>query len=283
MSKHPLTTRPPDSSSVGPFLKNKPLTQGVVSNTIFQLLWNGGPTVMTTLTAYLAFIQGLAGWQIALITCVAFVLMTAGMNLIHLLVLRRRRLAAPPAPEIDATDAAEYDRTIKSRDARIRELEDKIAELTKPELTFEIDAEQTQVRMSGGTEVQRIEANVKLRCHKGVERALAVREIHASLHRQNQNGEEMIVHGVPAVVTYEHPSMVRVDSTNGWTINEPISAYRWYKFFLDISHEVAGRLSHEYFLRVAMYEGVRRDPFTVDFHINDWQSARQSNSSITLK
>src|ERR1700754_4158769 len=105
MANNPLTTRPPDSSSVGPFLKDKPLTQGVISNTIFQLLWNGMPTVMTTLTAYLALIQGLAGWQIALIACVAFVLVTAGMNPIHRMLIRRRQHVIETASPADIAAA----------------------------------------------------------------------------------------------------------------------------------------------------------------------------------
>jgi hypothetical protein len=155
-----------------------------------------------------------------------------------------------------------------------------ILEAVSHDLTFEIDEEETQVTFSGG---RRIQANVKLRCHKGVERALAVREIHASLHRQQPDGEETIIPREGAIVAREYPAMKHAEIADGWTINEPISAYRYYMFFLDVSSEVMGRLSRDYFLRVSLYEGTKQNPFTIDFYVNDWQSARQTNSSITLK
>jgi hypothetical protein len=81
--------------------------QGVVSNTIFQLLWNGAPTVMTTLTAYLALLQGLPGWLIALIACAAFFLVTLGINFIHVLLLRRRQHTAAARALTTGQDVAE--------------------------------------------------------------------------------------------------------------------------------------------------------------------------------
>lgn len=267
-------------------LHGKPIRQNLVASFIWQLILWGGALVFGAITSYSSYVEGVLLYKALINGAMVFLALTLGALFVALVIkwFQKSRSEAPPENEhTAASDAAEYAREIASRDARIRELEGKIDDLTRHVLTFEIDARQSQVRIGGGSEVRRIEANVILRCLKSVDRALAVREFHASLHRQTPNGEETIIPKEDVLVTFDHPSMGKVDFTGGWTISEPITGYRWFMFYLEIPPEVMGSLSREHFLRVAMYEGVRQEPFKQDFYVNDWQDARQSNSSITLK
>lgn len=267
-------------------LHGKPIRQNLVASFIWQLILWGGALALGAITSYSSYAEGVLLYKALINGAMVFLALALGALFVALIIkwLQKSRQEAPPENEqTTALDAAEYEREIASRDARIRELQGRIDELTRHDLIFEIDARQSQVRIGGGSEVRRIEANVILRCLKGVDRKLAVREFHTSLHRQTPDGEETIIAKEDVLVTLEHPSMGKVDFTGGWTINEPITAYRWFMFYLEISLAVVGSLSREHFLRVAMYEGVRQEPFVQDFYVNDWQDARQSNSGITLK
>ena len=170
-----------------------------------------------------------------------------------------------------------------------RELEEEIAsvrsqldEWQKYKLTFEIDGKQSQVHMSGGTEVRRIQANIKLRCLKSDPSVMAVREFHASLHKETSTGEETIIPVEGAIIVMAHPSMQMVTIDDGWAINQPITPYRWYQFFLELTPKLEAQLSREDFLRVTMF-AVGQDPQSIDFYVDSWVDARQSNSDITLK
>lgn len=166
--------------------------------------------------------------------------------------------------------------------SELETLKTQLTERTTPKLTFEIDDRQSQVHMSGGREVRRIHANVKLRCFKSVDSIVAVRDFHASLHKRTSAGEEVIVPVEGATIAMAHPSMERVIIDDGWAINQPITPYRWYEFFLDLAPEVEGQLSREYFLRITMF-AVGQEPLPIDFYVNNWNDARQSNSYITLR
>ncbi|MBK8468156.1 MAG: hypothetical protein IPL32_20265 [Chloracidobacterium sp.] len=49
-------------------LANKPLTQGVLGNFIFQVLWYAGGVAVTTLTGYSAYVKELPLWAVSLIS-----------------------------------------------------------------------------------------------------------------------------------------------------------------------------------------------------------------------
>jgi hypothetical protein len=167
----------------------------------------------------------------------------------------------------------------KERDCLKGELEKaKGADL---KLTFEIDERQTQVHTTGGgTAGRRITASVRLRCMKIAEYPMAIREFHVSLLKQDE--PEPIVPREGALVVLDHPSMKDIDFANGWTINDPLTGYRWFMFYLDITETQLQMLSRDYFMRITMI-AIGQPPVSIDFDVNNWQDARGSNSDITVR
>jgi antitoxin component of MazEF toxin-antitoxin module len=64
-------------------LKDKPITQGVVSAFLFQLLWNGVPVMMAWIAAHAAAVNGLALHWIILIGAAVFLILTLAVTLIR--------------------------------------------------------------------------------------------------------------------------------------------------------------------------------------------------------
>ncbi|HEU4714101.1 MAG TPA: hypothetical protein VFS76_21215 [Pyrinomonadaceae bacterium] len=148
-----------------------------------------------------------------------------------------------------------------------------------PKLSFEIDWKQSQVNtLGGGTAGRRISANIRLRCVKIAEYPMAIREFHASLHKEGVS--EPIVPQEGALVVMGHPDMKTIDFADGWTVNEPLTGYRWLMFYLDITEQQLQKLSRAYYMRVTMV-AVGQQPISIDFDIDSWQDARKSNSYIT--
>ncbi|HEY4422689.1 MAG TPA: hypothetical protein VGN10_00700 [Pyrinomonadaceae bacterium] len=168
----------------------------------------------------------------------------------------------------------------QERDRLKGELE-KVKE-TNIKLTFEVDDKQSQVSATGGgTAGRRIAVKVRLRCMKTADHPMAVREFHAELVREN-GAEQIIVPQETSLVVLDHPDMKIVDFSNGWTIAEPLTDYRWFLFYLDVTEQQLGALSHDYFIRIVML-AVGQKPYSVEFYIDNWEHARGSNSYITIR
>ncbi|HEX3085023.1 MAG TPA: hypothetical protein VHP99_10900, partial [Pyrinomonadaceae bacterium] len=161
-----------------------------------------------------------------------------------------------------------------------------IAFLKTPRLTFEIDTQSTQVRMSGGAQVRRVEAQVKLRCLKTDVGSMAVREFHASFYKESPGGEQPIVEKVPAVRAWLLRAGVtpetNLDISDGLIIDAPISPYYWVFFHLEFPPHLDSDLSRSYFVRITM-NALGQELQSIDFYVDSWNDARQSNSYITLR
>jgi len=151
----------------------------------------------------------------------------------------------------------------------------------QPKLLFEIDEKQSQVNtLGGGTAGRRINANIRLRCMKIAEHPMAIRELHAALLKEGHR--EPVVPQEGALVVMNHPDMNKVDFADGWTVNEPLTGYRWFMFYLDITEQQLQKLSGDYYMRLTMI-AVGQPPLSIDFDVNNWQDARKSNSDITIR
>ena len=173
----------------------------------------------------------------------------------------------------------------RNLEEEIASLKSQLTERTKHKLSFEIDGSQTQVRLSGSATVRRIEASVRLRCFKTSAGAMAVREFQASLHTEGSKGEQAITGRVNAARAWLFPMKTldpTIDITNGLIVNDPISPYYWFFFYLDLSPQVADGLSREHFLRITM-NAVGQEPHFIDFYVNSWADARSSNSDVNLR
>ncbi|HEX7772649.1 MAG TPA: hypothetical protein VF435_09525, partial [Pyrinomonadaceae bacterium] len=164
-----------------------------------------------------------------------------------------------------------------------REVEEREARVQKPGLLFEIDKENTQVRTSGGGAIsRRIQADVKLRCTKIGDAKLAIRQFSAALFSMSEKVEEEIARD-EAIVVYAYPDMKPVETRDGWTIDEPLTGYRWYMFFLNVENKVLNQLTpRNSFFRVTM-DAVGQESQHIDFFVDSWNDVLSSNSSITLR
>lgn len=164
-------------------------------------------------------------------------------------------------------------------------LQARIDELTlqKHGIRFEIDPDVTQVHTSGGgEESRRVQVNVQLRCTKIADSKLAIRGFSAALFESGKNGDvEIARHS--SVVVYTYPEMKKIETKDGWTIEEPLTSYRWYMFFLDVEKKTFSLLTpRDHFFRVTM-DAVGQEPQHIDFFVDSWSDVIQSNSSITLR
>jgi hypothetical protein len=153
----------------------------------------------------------------------------------------------------------------------------------KRSLTFEIVENESEVHVGGGREVRRIEAKIKLRCVKTTDSVIAVRDFHASLHRVNVDASETTIiaqENVKRILDNSNMQVVLMDA--GWTLREPISSYRWFIFYLEITPKIQASLSANYFLRITM-DAVGQQPCVEDIRVNDWKDAIAGNSLITLR
>jgi hypothetical protein len=149
-------------------------------------------------------------------------------------------------------------------------------------LTFEIDEKQSQVDCTGGgTAGRRISPKIQLRCMKLADYPMAIREFHCALIKQG-DPEQVIVPQEGALVVMGHPDMKDIAFSNGWTVTEPLTGYRWFMFYLEVTAQQLQMLSRDYFMRVTMV-AVGQQPFSIDFDVNNWNDARASNSDITVR
>jgi hypothetical protein len=96
---------------ITPF-KDRPIAQGIISNTIFQIAWNGVSAVIGVLTRYYALIYGIPPFLAIFLGVLAFFFMALSVNL-----LRRRKEAralhaatgAIPEPAIEILSPFDHD------------------------------------------------------------------------------------------------------------------------------------------------------------------------------
>ncbi|HEU4509671.1 MAG TPA: hypothetical protein VFR78_15605, partial [Pyrinomonadaceae bacterium] len=160
---------------------------------------------------------------------------------------------------------------------RIQDLQ----EALKPrKLIFHIDEQQSQVHLErAGKDTPRIKAQIRLRCERAISESVAVKSFHAALCRETTEGDVILIEQETSQVVWAEPGMNMVSMDNGWTIDEPLSLYRWFIFFFDISNRLEAKLSREYFIRITM-TAVAQDARSMDFYVDSWT---YSNSPITLR
>lgn len=163
------------------------------------------------------------------------------------------------------------------------QVEEREARVQKPGLRFEIDSQATQVKTSGGGAVsRRVEIDVQLRCTKIGDSKLAIREFSAALFSMDEKGEVEIARN-GSQVAYSYPDMKLVETRDGWTIEEPLTPYRWYMFFLDVESKILSQLTpRNSFFRVTM-NAIGQEPQHIDFFVDSWSDVISSNSSINLR
>jgi hypothetical protein len=114
----------------------------------------------------------------------------------------------------------------------------------KQGLWFEIDDKATQVATSGGSkDFRRVQVNVRLRCFNDSNSKLAVREFGAGLLVARENGgTEVIGQHAALHIMSDLPKMETIKVEDGWLIEDPISPFRWYRFWFDISKDLVDLL-----------------------------------------
>jgi hypothetical protein len=109
MADDNLPAKSNSSPPVATLLEPRPLAQGVLSNTIFQLLWNGVPYVVTWITTHIAAVRGLDTHWLILLGVAVFALASLGMNQLHLFMVRRRQHTTQIVPLTTETAAPEIE------------------------------------------------------------------------------------------------------------------------------------------------------------------------------
>lgn len=157
------------------------------------------------------------------------------------------------------------------------------AQAPKEGLTFEIDAQRTKVFVTGrSNDSHTYQVNVRLRCSRVGDSKLAVRAFVATLFAASENKDVVFWKQGP-VIAYAEPHMDPVDIEKGWTINVPLTDFRWYYFFFDITDTAASILTpRDHFFRVTM-DTVGQEPQHIDFFVDSWNDAFKSESGITLR
>lgn len=241
-------------------LRDNPIAQGIVSNAIFQALWNGASALIAWIIGHYALIGGVPAFLAIFLGVVAFFLLALSYNLIT----RRRDARALKAASKEALDAGSL--------AQLHPA------IEKHELTFEIDENGSQVRVGGGSVVRRITAEVKLRCIKAIDNLRSVRAFHIALLKNEANNETMVIPQEDAQSVTDLQTMGIVSDADGWMIDKPLSTPRCYRFFIEITKEIEASLSPDYFLRVTM-DAVGQVPVRHDLFVEKWTEL----SPITLK
>lgn len=248
-------------------LKDSPIAQGIISNTIFQILWNGIYFMIGLLIRHYALIFGIPPFLAILFGVAGFFLMALSVNL-----LRRRK-------ESRALNAA-TDATLESvSPAQLQPF----PEEAKPKLDFEIDEETSQVRVGRGPhEVRAIYADIKLRCFKASESPMAIKGFHASLHRKRKLGDEAtVIAKEDSAWIWQHPSNKELSAKDTWTVDEPSTEYRIYHFILHLPPKIDASLSDNHFLRVTM-DAVGQEPISQTIYVHDWHVIEGGFSPIGL-
>lgn len=226
-------------------------------------------TIATTLSAgVIAVILWLKGLPLhwALLVTAGFALAVAIASYLIILVIEKLR-----KPSIATTALKE-----PNKDAPVPADQ-------KAKLTFEIDEKNSQVRVDNGrSEVRRIFADIKLRCFKATDSAMAVRSFHISLNRAWPLGDEAtVIRQEDWRAIWQYPGMQTVNADEPWTIREPSTDYRIYHFSLDITPSIHVGLSPDHFLRVTM-DAVGQEPVSQPVYVYDWAVPNGGLSAISL-
>jgi hypothetical protein len=244
-------------------LKDHPIAQGVISNTIFQIVSNGLYFMIAWLVRHYALIYGIPPFVAILLAVFAFFLISLSVNL-----LRRRK-------EAKALNAASVEALESASPATLP------PEKPKPKLDFEIDESESSVSaIRGGSHVSRITADINLRCEKETDRLMVVRSFHLSLHRLDADGKvTLIPYQQEAQVIWESSKGKLVPFKEGWTIDKPRSDFRHYSLTIEITPQAQKELSPDHFLGLTM-DAIGQDLVSKTIHVKDWT---EDNSPISLK
>lgn len=245
-------------------LKDSPIAQGLISNTLFQILWNGIYFVIGLLIRHYALISGIPPFMAILLGVVGFFLMSLSVNL-----LRRKK----EARALNTSTVA----TLDSRSPA--QLQPAPA---KPKLNFEIDDKDSNVSVKrGGSHLSHITAEIKLRCEREPDSLMVVRSFRLSLHRLDANGKVITIHyQKESQVIWEDSKGKLVPFSDGWTIDRPRSDYRYYSFNIEITPQAQAELSSDHFLELTM-DAIGQDLVSKAVYVKDWSEG--SFSPISLK
>ena len=111
---------------------------------------------------------------------------------------------------------------------------------------------------------------------------MAVRDFHASLYLLDGAKEVLLIPQEATKVILDVPTTEPIKMDDGWTIREPLTNYRWFMFYLEISPKDKALLSRDHFLRIMM-DAIGQDSLSQEFYVDNWHEAQNSNSSITMK
>jgi hypothetical protein len=241
-------------------LKDNPIAQGIISNAIFQVLWNGISALIAWIIVHYALIGGVPLFFAIFLAVVAFFLLALSYNLI----MRRRDARALKDAKDERLEVASTTQLQPATE--------------KHELTFEIDQSGSQVRVGGGSVVRRITAEIKLRCIKKTDNLRTVRAFHIALLKSEANGETTVIPLEDGQSITDLQTLGVVSDADGWMIDKPLSTPRCYRFFIEITKEIESSLSRDHFLRVTM-DAVGQVPVRQDLFVENWTEL----SPITLK
>jgi len=244
-------------------LKDSPIAQGLISNAIFTVAWNGVWVMIAWIAGHYALIFGIPPFLAISLGVVLFFLMALSYNL---LTRRRDAKALKAATEPPAAQ---------------------LQPAPKPKLDFVIDTGQeshVNVQRGGGkANATRIIADIVLRCEKETDSAMVVRSFGLSLHRLEADGNvTTIPHVEDAQIVWENSKGSLVPLKEGWTIDKdkPRSEFRNYSFTLEIPSQVQAELSPDHFLQLTM-DAIGQDEVTKAIYVKDWSEG--SYSPISLK
>jgi hypothetical protein len=241
-------------------LKGRPITQGVVAGAIVQIIWTGASAVVGYSTGHFA-LRSVPTWLAIFVGALVFFLLSISYYLFVWARTRHRTINVTKQPLVLPT-----------------------LEESKQKLAVEIDETDSQVHVGSPTrEIRKIEAKIKLRVIKHVEGPASVQSLHLSLIRYDANRAEIpLVARERRTTVLNAQTMQKIIMDNGWTIDKPISDYRWFIFELDITPLDQAHLSLSQFLRLAV-NATGQPAAWEDIRVNSWEDACVSNSSITLK
>lgn len=239
-------------------LKDSPIAQGLISNAIFAVAWNGVSVMIAWLVRHYALIFGIPPFVALSAGVVAFFLLALSYNLIM-----RQRDAKALKAATEPPDAAQ------------------LQPAPKPKLDFEIDEGESGVStIRGGSHVSRITADINLRCEKETDSIMVVRTFHLSLHRLEADGKvTLIPYQQEAQVIWESSKGKLVPFKDGWTIDKPRSDFRHYSLTIEITPQAQKELSPDHFLGLTM-DAIGQDLVSKTIYVKDWT---QDNSPISLK
>jgi hypothetical protein len=173
-------------------------------------------------------------------------------------------------------------KSLKKEIVRLKQQAEKLtAQPQKEGLTLDIDEERTKVMISGHSADSRTyQVEAWLRCFKVGNSKLAVRGLNARLFAASDEKDVVFSEQV-TIIGYDEQSHL-LDMKKGWTIDEPLTDFRLYRFFFDIKDSSASLLSRDHFFRVTM-DAIGQEPQHIDFFVKSWDEVFRAGSGITLR